>query len=209
MGLKEWQVPPKWLLVEDSDNLFHLWWENHRYQETQDQNIAALSTRLDSLVREKVVLEERICALELQDEVMWGLVDSLVRMGEAQSNRLDFLQYLANNFIGTVMEWDAGGGRGNVPSESACQHAIFRTILNLLFLKLASAIPTIAMPLNAKPPTPLYFYPLYVKPHQEEQRTTSPLEKTMVQLRPVSLWDIQPSKSNKCLSIAKGFNDCY
>ena len=49
---------------------------------------------------------------------MWGLVDSLVRMGEAQSNHLDFLQYLANNFIGTVMEWDTGGGRGNVPSES-------------------------------------------------------------------------------------------
>ena len=40
-------------------------------------------------------------------------------MGEAQSNRLDFLQYLANNFVGTVMEWDAGGGRGNVPSDSA------------------------------------------------------------------------------------------
>ena len=50
---------------------------------------------------------------------MRGLVDSLVRMGEAQSNRLDFLQYLANNFVGTVMEWDAGGGRGNVPSNSA------------------------------------------------------------------------------------------
>ena len=79
----------------------------------------ALSTRLDSLVREKVALEERLRALELQDEVMRGLVDSLVRMGEAQSNRLDFLQYLANNFIGSVMEWDAGGGRGNVPSESA------------------------------------------------------------------------------------------
>ena len=78
-----------------------------------------LSTRLDSLVREKVALEERLHALELQDEVMWGLVDSLVRMGEAQSNCLDFLQYLANNFIGTVMEWDAGGGRGNVPSNSA------------------------------------------------------------------------------------------
>ena len=40
-------------------------------------------------------------------------------MGEAQSNHLDFLQYLANNFVGTVMEWDTGGGRGNVPSESA------------------------------------------------------------------------------------------
>ena len=108
MCLREWQVPPKWLLVEDSDDLFRLWWENHRYQEIQDQNIAALSTGLDSLVREKVVLEERLRALELQDEVMQGLVDSLVRMGEAQSNRLDFLQYLANNFVGTVMEWDAG-----------------------------------------------------------------------------------------------------
>ena len=119
MCLKEWQVPPKWLLVEDSDDLFHLWWENHRYQEIQDQNIAALSTGLDSLVREKVALEERLHALELRDEVMQGLVGSLVRMGEAQSNRLDFLQYLANNFVGTVMEWDAGGGRGNVPSNSA------------------------------------------------------------------------------------------
>ena len=119
MCLKEWQVPPKWLLVEDSDDLFRLWRENHRYQETQDQNIAALSTGLDSLVREKVALEECLCALELRDEVMRGLVDSLVRMGEAQSNRLDFLQYLANNFVGTVMEWDAGGGRGNVPSDTA------------------------------------------------------------------------------------------
>ena len=119
MCLKEWQVPPKWLLVEDSDDLFCLWRENHRYQEIQDQNIAALSTGLDSLVREKVALEECLCALELQDEVMRGLVDSLVRMGEAQSNRLDFLQYLANNFVGTVMEWDAGGGRGTVSSNSA------------------------------------------------------------------------------------------
>ena len=118
MGLKEWQVPPKWLLVEDSNDLFHLWWEKHCYQETQDQNIAALSTRLDSLVREKVALEEHIHTLETWEEVMQGLVDSLVKMGEAQSNRLDFLQYLANNFVGTVMEWDAGGGRGNVPSES-------------------------------------------------------------------------------------------
>ena len=116
MGLKEWQVPPKWLLVEDSNDLFHLWRENHCYQETQDQNIAALSTGLDSLVREKVALEERIRTLEMREEVMRGLVDSLVRMGEAQSNRLDFLQYLANNFVGTIMEWDAGGGRGNVPS---------------------------------------------------------------------------------------------
>ena len=119
MDLREWQVPPKWLLVEDSDDLFCLWWENHRYQETQDQNIAALSTSLDSLVREKVALEEHICALELCEGVMQGLVDSIVKMGEAQSNRLDFLQYLANNFVGSIMEWDAGGGRDNVPSESA------------------------------------------------------------------------------------------
>ena len=119
MCLKEWQVPPKWLLVEDSDDLFCLWRENHRYQETQDQNIAALSTSLDSLVQEKVALEERIRSLELKEGVMWGLVDSLVRMGEAQSNCLDFLQYLANNFFGTIMEWDAGCGRGNVPTESA------------------------------------------------------------------------------------------
>ena len=118
MCLKEWQIPPKWLLVEDSDDLFRLWRENHHYQETQDQNIAVLSTALDSLVREKAALEKRLRALELQDEVMQGLVDSLIRMGEAQSNRLDFLQYLANNFVGSVMEWDAGGGRGNVPSNS-------------------------------------------------------------------------------------------
>ena len=88
-----------------------------------------------------------------------------------------------------------------------CQRAIFQTILNLSFSKLTSPILTVAMPLNAKPLTPLYFYPLYVKSHQEEQRTISPLEKTMVQLRLVSLWDIQPSKSNKCLSIVKGFNN--
>ena len=119
MCLKEWQVPPKWLLVEDSNDLFHLWQENHCYQETQDQNIATLSTGLDSLVREKVALEECICALELHEGVVRGLVDSLIKMGEAQSNRLDFLQYLVNNFIRTVMEWEAGGGRGNVPSESA------------------------------------------------------------------------------------------
>ena len=49
----------------------------------------------------------------------------------------------------------------------------------------------------------------YVESHQEEQRTISSLEKTMVQLRSVSLWDIQPSKSNKCLSIAKGFDDYH
>ena len=66
MCLKEWQVSPKWLLVEDSDDLFCLWQENHHYQETQDQNIAALSTSLDSLVREKVALEECIHALELR-----------------------------------------------------------------------------------------------------------------------------------------------
>ena len=65
------------------------------------------------------MLEEHICGLELREEVMRGLVDSLVVMGEAQSNWLDFLQYLANNFVGTVMEWDGGGRRGNVPSESA------------------------------------------------------------------------------------------
>ena len=65
-----------------------------------------------------MALEEHIHGLELR-EVMWGLVDLLVKMGEAQSNRLDFLQYLANNFVGTIMEWDGGGGRGNVPSEPA------------------------------------------------------------------------------------------
>ena len=117
MCLKEWQVPPKWLMVEDSDNLFHLWQENHHYQETQDQNIATLRISLDSLIREKVALEEHPCALELREEVMWGLVDSLVKMGEVQSNRLDFLQYLANNFVRTIMEWDVRGGRGNVPVE--------------------------------------------------------------------------------------------
>ena len=91
MGLKEWQVPPKWLLVEDSDDLFCLWWENHCYQETQDQNITTLGTSLDSLVWEKVALEEHIHGLELREEVMQGLVDSLVKMGEAQSNCFDFL----------------------------------------------------------------------------------------------------------------------
>ena len=38
-----------------------------------------------------------------------------------------------------------------------------------------------------KTPYPLVFLPLYVESHQEEQRTISPLEKTMVQLRSVSL----------------------
>ena len=45
----------------------------------------------------------------------------------------------------------------------------FKLFLNLQFPKLASTIPTIATPLNAKPPTPLYFYPLYIESHQEEQ----------------------------------------
>ena len=80
---------------------------------------------------------------------------------------------------------------------------------HLLFPKLASLIPTVATPLNTKPPIPLYFYPLYVKSHQDEQRTISPLEKTSVQSRSVSLRDIQLSKSNKCLSRAKGFDDYY
>ena len=40
-----------------------------------------------------------------------------------------------------------------------CQCAIFQTILNLLFPKLASTIPTITMPLNAKPPTPFVLLP--------------------------------------------------
>ena len=105
-------------MIEDSNDLFHLWWENHHYQEVQDQNVAAMGTSLDSLVRKKVALEEHVCVLELREEVMWGLVDSLVKMGEARSNHLDFLQYLANNFVGTVMEWDGRGGRGNVPFES-------------------------------------------------------------------------------------------
>ena len=67
----------------------------------------------------------------------------------------------------------------------------------------------IAMPLNMKPPYPLYFYPPYVKSHQDEQRMISPLEKIIVQACLVSLRDIQPSKSNKCLSIAKGFDNYY
>ena len=81
-----------------------------------------------------------------------------------------------------------------------CQHVIFEVILNLLFPKLASPIPTIATPLNAKPPILLYFYPLYVKSHQDEQRTISPLEKTSVQLCLVSLWDIQPSIQTSALA---------
>ena len=36
---------------------------------------------------------------------------------------------------------------------------IFRIILKLLFLKLASAIPTITTPLNMKPPTPFVLLP--------------------------------------------------
>ena len=95
------------------------------------------------------------------------------------------------------------------PVVTTCQCMIFQTIFNPHFPKLASTIPTIATPLNMKPPYPLYFYPLYVKSHQEEQRTISPLEKTIVQSHLVSLWDIQPSKSNKCLSIAKGFDNYY
>ena len=58
-------------------------------------------------------------------------------------------------------------------------------------------------------PYPLVFLPPLCHTYQEEQRTILPLEKTMVQLHSVSLWDIQPSKSNKCLSIAKGFDDYY
>ena len=117
MNLKEWQVPPKWLLVQDFDDLFHVWWENHCYQGVQDQNIMALETNLNSLVRGKVALEEHVCSLEMREEVMWGLVDSIMRTGEAQSNQLDFLQHLANTFIGCAMEWDSGGGGHHVPSE--------------------------------------------------------------------------------------------
>ena len=65
MNLREWQVPPKWLLVQDSNNLFCLWQENHHYQETQHHNITALGSNLDLLVWEEVVLEERVRALEL------------------------------------------------------------------------------------------------------------------------------------------------
>ena len=43
--------------------------------------------------------------------------------------------------------------------DGKCQRAIFQIILNLQFPKLASPILTVATPLNAKPPTPLYFYP--------------------------------------------------
>ena len=54
-----------------------------------------------------------------------------------------------------------------------CQRAIFRTILNLHFPKLASPILTVATPLNAKPPTPLYFYPFmlnHTKKNKERYR---------------------------------------
>ena len=50
---------------------------------------------------------------------MRGLVDSLVWMGEVQSNQLDFLQHLANAFVRCAIEWDGGGRRRHVPSESA------------------------------------------------------------------------------------------
>ena len=65
----------------------------------QDQNITVLGHNLESLVQEKVALEEHVRVLELWEEVMQGLVDSLVWMGEAQSNWLGFLQHLANTFI--------------------------------------------------------------------------------------------------------------
>ena len=81
-----------------------------------------------------------------------------------------------------------------------CQCAIFQTILNLQFPELASPTPTIATLLNAKPPTPLYFYPLYVKSHQDEQKKILPLEKTMVQLHSVSPRDIQPSIPTSALA---------
>ena len=90
-----------------------------------------------------------------------------------------------------------------------CQRIIFQTIFNLQFPELASPIPTIATPLNTKPPHPLVFLPPHVKSHQDEQRTISPLENTIVQSHSVSPWDIQPSISNKCLSIAKGFDHYY
>ena len=67
---------------------------------------------------EKYSMMTRVHSLELKEEVMWGLVDSLVRMGEAQSNQLDVLQHLANVFVRCAMEWDSGGGRCHVPSES-------------------------------------------------------------------------------------------
>ena len=63
---------------------------------------------MNSLVQEKAVLEECVRVLELQEEVMQGLVDSLVQMGEARSTWLDFLQHLANTFVECAMEWDSG-----------------------------------------------------------------------------------------------------
>ena len=66
---------------------------------------------------------------------------------------------------------------GHRVSESSdldhCQRAIFRTILNLHFPKLASSILTVATPLNAKPPYPLVFLPLitnHTKKNKERYR---------------------------------------
>ena len=56
--------------------------------------------------------------------------------------------------------WERLCSQSQIPSlQAKCQHVIFQSVLNLLFPKLASTIPTIATPLNVKPPTPLYFYP--------------------------------------------------
>ena len=91
-----------------------------------------------------------------------------------------------------------------------CQHMIFQTILNLQFSQIGKRNSHDHYASQRENPLPpLYFYPSYVKSHQDEQRTISPLEETSVQSHSVSLWDIQPSKSSKCLSIAKGFNDYY
>ena len=47
----------------------------------------------------------------------------------------------------------------NKRSGGECQRVIFQTLLNLHFSRLASPILMVTTPLNAKPPTPLYFYP--------------------------------------------------
>ena len=64
-------------------------------------------------------------------------------------------------------------GSGELSPESSvhglCQRAIFRTILNLHFPKLASPILTVATPLNAKPLTPLYFY-LFMSNHTKKNK---------------------------------------
>ena len=81
----------------------------------------------------------------------------------------------------TLQLHDGAAVKADPLVHGVCQCAIFQTNFNFQFLELASAIPTIATPLNVKPPIPFVFLPPYVNSHQQEQRIILPLEKTMVQ----------------------------